>query len=663
MIPMSSPSAVLDTTPHGSFPAPHTAEFAVHYDTSLLTDQDLFLFNEGTHFRLYNKLGAHPLSRGSQDGTFFAVWAPSARQVCVMGDFNGWNNSGHSLRARGDSGIWEGFIPGVRHGESYKFHVRSHFHGYEVDKADPFAFCQEIPPRTASIVWDLNYTWGDADWMARRAERQGVTRPMAIYEVHLGSWARVPEDGYRSLSYRELAPRLAEYVKKMGFTHVEFLPLMEHPFFGSWGYQVTGFFGASRRFGNPQDLMYLIDYLHKNGIAVIMDWVPAHFPTDQHGLGFFDGTHLYEHADPRKGWHPDWQSAIFNYGRHEVRSFLISSALFWLDRYHVDGLRVDAVASMLYLDYSRNKGEWLPNEYGGRENLDAISFVRRFNEEAYKHFPGVQMVAEESTSWAMVSRPVYVGGLGFGFKWDMGWMHDTLLYICHDPVHRRHHHNEITFRMLYAFTENFILPLSHDEVVHGKGSLLGKMPGDIWQKFANLRLLFGYMYGQAGKKLLFMGSEIAQWSEWNHDSSVEWHLAQYPPHAGMQKWVADLNHLYQREPSLHEWDCHPGGFEWVDCNDSESSTLSFLRRGQSSTDWILVLCNFTPVPRFQYHVGVPVGGFWRELLNGDSTLYGGSGIGNAGGLEAKPVSCHRRPFSLEVTLPPLAVVFFKSQNP
>jgi 1,4-alpha-glucan branching enzyme len=644
---------------HNQTGARWSADPAVRPGCTLLSSQDLFLFNEGTHYRLYEKMGAHPITHDGQNGTYFAVWAPSASQVAVMGDFNGWNQTSHPLRSREQSGIWEGFIPGVRPGDTYKYHIRSGHHRYEVDKADPYAFWQEEPPRTASVVWDLQYTWNDGDWMAHRRGRHALDAPMAIYEVHLGSWMRVPEEGHRWLTYRELAPHLAEYVRKMGFTHVEFMPVMEHPFYGSWGYQVTGFFAPSRRFGTPQDLMYLIDRLHQEGIGVIVDWVPAHFPTDEHGLGYFDGTHLYEHADPQKGWHPDWQSAIFNYGRHEVRAFLISSALFWLDRYHVDGLRVDAVASLLYLDYSRKPGEWIPNQYGGNENLEAIDFLRRFNEEVYKNYPDVQTIAEESTAWPMVSRPVYVGGLGFGLKWDMGWMHDSLQYIARDPVHRKHHHNELTFRMLYAFTENFILPLSHDEVVHGKGSLLSKMPGDDWQKFANLRLLLGYMYGQPGKKLLFMGSEIGQWNEWYHESSLDWHLLAYPPHAGLQKWVEDLNRLYRQERALFDLDSHWAGFEWIDCNDSDSSTLSWLRKGHAPHEMLLVLCNFTPVPRLEYHVGVPRGGFWRELVNSDGHEYWGSGQGNSGGVGAVADPCHGRPYSLTVTLPPLGVLFFK----
>jgi 1,4-alpha-glucan branching enzyme len=529
-----------------------------------------------------------------------------------------------------------------------------------VDKADPFAFLQEEPPRTASVVWDLSYEWGDHEWMAARRQRNTLDKPISVYEVHLGSWRRVPEEGGRWLTYRELAPLLAEYVKEMGFTHVEFLPVTEHPFYGSWGYQVTGFYAPTRRYGTPQDLMYLIDHLHQHGIGVILDWVPAHFPTDEHGLGYFDGTHLYEHSDPRQGFHPDWGSAIFNYGRNEVRSFLISNALFWLDRYHVDGLRVDAVASMLYLDYSRKEGEWVPNRFGGRENLEAIDFLRRFNEEVYRNYPDVQTVAEESTAWPMVSRPTYVGGLGFGLKWDMGWMHDTLHYLSRDPIHRHYHQNEITFRMLYAFTENYLLPLSHDEVVHGKGALLSKMPGDYWQKFANLRLLFGYQFGMAGKKLLFMGGEFGQWNEWHHDTSLDWNLLDYPLHAGLRRWVLDLNRVYRAEPALHECDCDAAGFEWVDCNDADSSTMSFLRRGRDPRASVLVVCNFTPVVRRNYRVGVPHGGFWKELLNSDAWDYGGNNEGNCGGVEAADHGHHGRPNCLYLTLPALGVSFFKA---
>src|SRR6516162_8131722 len=517
---------------------------------SLLSDHDLYLFNEGSHVKLYERLGSHTRTNDGSEGTNFAVWAPDAEKVSVIGSFNGWNTTSHYLQPRGSSGIWEGFIPQVRQGESYKYHVVSRYHGYMADKADPFAFHGEIAPSTASIVWDLDYEWRDQEWMSARASRNSLNAPMSVYEVHFGSWRRVPEENNRFLNYREMAPKLTEYVEQMGFTHVEFLPLTEHPFYGSWGYQTTGYFAATSRYGTPQDLMYLIDYLHQHRIAVILDWVPSHFPTDEFGLGYFDGTHLYEHSDPRKGIHKDWDSYIFNYGRHEVRSFLLSSAMFWLDRYHIDGLRVDAVASMLYLDYSRREGEWIPNYYGGKENLDAIECLRRINSEAYKHHPDTQTIAEESTAWPMVSRPTYVGGLGFGMKWNLGWMHDTLKYLQQDPVFRKYHHSRLTFSIWYAFSENFVLPLSHDEVVHGKGSLIGRMPGDEWQQFAGVRLLYGYMWTHPGKKLLFMGGEFAQRREWQHEESLEWHVLRYPRHEGVQRWVRDLNCLYRTTPAL-----------------------------------------------------------------------------------------------------------------
>ncbi len=632
-------------------------------DPTQLTDHDLYLFNEGSHYRLYRKLGAHPCRRGGADGTVFAVWAPGAEAVSVMGDFNGWAKGRHPLRPRASSGIWEGFVPGVGPGAAYKFHVVSRYGGYRVDKTDPFAFRQEGPPRTAAIVCDLAYEWQDQAWMARRRHHNDLVAPISIYEVHFGSWRRVPEEDDRPLTYREMGPPLADHVQRLGFTHVEFLPLTEHPFYGSWGYQTTGYFAATARYGTPQDLMALIDYLHQRGIGVILDWVPSHFPADEHGLGYFDGTHLYEHANPQLGFHPDWGSLIFNYDRHEVRSFLLSSAFFWLDHYHVDGLRVDAVASMLYLDYSRKEGEWVPNYYGGRENLGAIAFLRRFNEEVYRNYPDVQTIAEESTAWPMVSRPTHLGGLGFGLKWDMGWMHDTLAYLHRDPVHRQYHHNEITFRALYAFNENYVLPLSHDEVVHGKGSLLDRMPGDCWQKFANLRLLFGWMHAQPGKKLIFMGGEFGQGREWSHDRSLDWHLLDIPIHAGVQKWVEDLNRFYRTEPALHEGDCKPSGFEWVDCTDASACVLSFLRKGTTTADRVLVVCNFTPVVRAGYRVGVPFGGRWQEALNSDAAEYGGSGAGNEGGVHAEEESWHGQPFSLTLTLPPLAVLFFKGGPP
>ena len=649
--------------PVGGRPAAEKAGAATHairYDASLVSDHDRYLFNEGTHYRLYEKLGSHEMTVDGVRGTYFAVWAPNAEGVSVMGGWNAWDKGSHPLRTHGSSGIWEGFVPGVGKGDCYKYHMRSRYEGYAADKADPFAVHAETAPRTGSVVWDLDYAWGDAEWMEHRGAKNAAAAPMSVYEVHLGSWARVPEDGYRSLSYREIAPKLAAHVKEAGFTHVELLPVMEHPFYGSWGYQTTGYFAPTSRYGTPQDFMALIDHLHQEGIGVILDWVPSHFPSDEHGLAYFDGTHLFEHADPRQGYHPDWGSYIFNYGRTEVRSFLTSSALYWLDHYHADGLRVDAVASMLYLDYSRREGEWIPNAYGGRENLDAIAFLRKLNEEIYRAFPDVQTIAEESTAWPMVSRPTYVGGLGFGMKWDMGWMHDTLEYMRQDPVHRKYHHNRLTFRGLYAFTESFVLPLSHDEVVHGKGSLLAKMPGDDWQKFANLRLLLSAMYAQPGKKLLFMGAELAQWSEWAHDGSLDWHLLGIPRHAGMLRLIGDLNRLYRDVSALHERDLDPAGFTWVDANDSEQSVLTFERRGKDPADLVLVALNFTPVPRHNYRVGVPRGGGWEEIFNSDAAHYGGSGQGNMGGREAAPVPRHGMDHSLNLTLPPLGAVFFRS---
>ncbi|MFC2047866.1 1,4-alpha-glucan branching protein GlgB [Chloroflexota bacterium] len=631
----------------------------VSYDVTLLSDDDLYIFNEGSHYRLYEKLGAHPTSVGGVEGTYFAIWAPNARQVSVIGEFNGWNKSSHQLHGKAQSGIWEGFIPGIGNGTLYKYYIVSHQRNYRVEKADPFARFSEISSKTASIIWDLDYNWEDREWMEKRREKNALDAPIAIYEMHLGSWRRMPEEGNRSLSYRELAPQLAEYVQQVGFTHVEFLPVMEHPFYGSWGYQTTGYFAPTSRYGTPQDFMYLVDYLHQHNIGVILDWVPSHFPNDEHGIGYFDGVHLFEHEDPKQGIHPDWNTFVFNYGRNEVRSFLCSSALFWLDKYHVDGLRVDAVASMLYLDYGRKKGQWIPNKYGGRENIEAIDFLRRFNQAVYQEYPDVQTIAEESTSWPMVSRPDYIGGLGFGLKWDMGWMHDTLDYMSMDPVYRKYHHNNLTFRMVYAFFENFALPLSHDEVVYGKASLLSKMPGDDWQKFANLRLLLGYMYAQPGKKLLFMGGEFGQRREWAHDESLEWHLLQYPLHSGLQRWVSDLNHLYHSQPALYQVDFDQAGFEWIDCNDVEHSVVSLMRKGRSPDDSVIVVCNFTPLTHFNYRIGVPQGEFWRELLNSDAAEYGGSGKGNMGSVEAAPISLHGLPYSMTFTLPPLAAVFFK----
>jgi 1,4-alpha-glucan branching enzyme len=629
---------------------------------TLLSSDDLYLFNSGTHYRLYNKLGAHTYTHNGVAGAYFAVWAPDAEQVSVFGDFNHWDKEASPLFAREQSGIWEGFVPFAKKGDRYKYHITSRYENYRVDKADPFAACSEAPPDNASRIWDLDYCWGDGNWMASRAGHNLLNQPLSIYEVHLGSWRRAPEDGCRPLLYREMAEQLPAYVREMGFTHVEFLPVMEHPFYGSWGYQTTGYYEPSARYGTPQDFMSLVDALHQHGIGVILDWVPSHFPADEHGLGYFDGTYLYEHADPRQRTQPDWDTLIFNYGRHEVQGFLASSALFWLDKYHADGLRVDAVASMLYLDYSRAEGDWIANEYGGRENLAAIRFLRATNEAIYREYPDVQTTAEESTAWPMVSRPTYLGGLGFGMKWDMGWMHDTLSYMSLDPVHRRYHHDKLTFRGLYMFTENFVLPLSHDEVVHGKSSLLGKMPGDDWQKFANLRLLLGYMYAQPGKKLLFMGGEFGQWREWSHDMGLDWHLLQYEPHQGVQRWVQDLNRLYREEPALHSLDCQPAGFEWIDCHDADSSVISFLRKGNSGQRDVLAACNFTPVPRFNYSVGVPHRGFWREVLNSDAECYGGSGLGNCGGTATVPLLAHGRTQSLILTLPPLSALFFRFEG-
>ncbi|NSW86844.1 MAG: 1,4-alpha-glucan branching protein GlgB [Syntrophobacteraceae bacterium] len=639
------------------------AESRVRYDLSLLTDHDVYLFKEGNHFNLYDKMGAHVIESGGMRGVQFALWAPNAERVSVVGDFNFWDRESHPLKVREDgSGIWEGFVEGIESGSIYKFHIVSRENGYTVDKGDPFAVHWETPPRTGSIVWDIQYEWQDEEWMKERHRRNALDSPISIYEVHLGSWRRVPEDGNRSLSYREMAEVLPAYVRETGFTHVEFLPVMEHPFFGSWGYQTVGYFAPTSRYGTPQDFMYLIDKLHEHGIGVILDWVPSHFPADEHGLSYFDGTYLFEHADPKKGYHPEWNCYIFNHGRFEVRSFLISSAMFWLEKYHIDGLRVDAVASMLYLDYARKEGEWIPNIHGGRENLDAVYFLRRLNEMVYERYPDTQTIAEESTAWPMVSRPAYLGGLGFGMKWNMGWMHDTLDYFSSDPIYRKYHQNQMTFSIWYAFYENFVLPLSHDEVVYGKGSLVRKMPGNDWQKLANLRLLLGYMYGHPGKKLLFMGGEFAQWDEWYHEKSLDWHLLELPAHQGVRQWVGDLNHCYRNMPALFEVDFRNEGFEWIDFHDADSSTISFLRKAKNPEDMILVAANFTPVPRLNYRVGVPRPGFWKEILNSDAKLYGGSGYGNFGGAEAVPVPSHGRYHSLTLVLPPLGIVFLKHEG-
>jgi len=634
----------------------------VKHGPSLLTDGDVYLFREGNHFKLFDRLGAHLMTVDGLDGAHFAVWAPNAGRVSVIGDFNGWKPGRHPLEARWEgSGIWEGFIPGLGKGALYKYSITSTSGGPRSEKADPLAFYSEAPPRSASVVWDLDFRWCDGDWMAKRKKLNALNAPISVYEVHLGSWRRVPEENNRPLTYREMAPLLAEYVREMGFTHVEILPIMEHPFYGSWGYQTIGYFAPTSRYGTPQDFMYLVDMLHHYDIGVILDWVPSHFAVDGHGLARFDGSHLYEHQDARKGFHPDWKCAIFNYGRNEVREFLISSALFWLERYHIDGLRIDAVASMLYLDYSRKEGEWIPNRYGGRENLEALDFIRRLNEVAYGAFPDILTAAEESTAWPMVTRPVHLGGLGFGLKWKMGWMHDMLAYFSKDPLFRKFSHDDLTFSMWYAYTENFILPLSHDEVVHGKGSLVGKMPGLEMEKYANLKALYGYMYTHPGKKLLFMGGEFAQWKEWTHEESLEWHALEHRTHLDVQRWVKDLNNLYRREPALHELDFDPAGFEWIDFNDVNHSIVSYLRRGSSTPDVILVVCNFTPVAHGDYRVGVPFAGPWKELLNSDAKEYGGRGLGNLGALEAVPEPIHGRSHSLRLTLPPLGVLVFKRE--
>jgi 1,4-alpha-glucan branching enzyme len=632
----------------------------VIHGPTLLSEYDIHLFKEGNFFKLYEKLGAHTMAVEGKRGVHFALWTPNARFVSVVGDFNGWKPDSHPLAVRWDgSGIWEGFIPDLGIGSLYKFHIVSKSRKYKVDKGDPCGYFWEISPRTATVICDLECPWQDGEWMANRQKHNDLQAPHAVYEVHLGSWRRDPSENSRFLNYREIARPLVDYVKEMGFTHVELLPVTEHPFYGSWGYQTVGYFAPTSRYGTPQDFMYLIDQLHQNGIGVILDWVPSHFPSDEHGLVFLDGTHLYEHEDPKKGFHPDWKSSIFNYGRNEVQNFLISSAIFWLDKYHIDGLRMDAVASMLYLDYSRKEGEWIPNKYGGRENIEAISFLKKLNEAVYRMFPDVQTIAEESTDWPMVTRPTYLGGLGFGMKWNMGWMHDMLEYMSRDPVYRKHHHNQLTFSIWYAFSENFILPLSHDEVVHGKSSLLSKMPGDDWQKFASLKLLIGFMYTHPGKKLLFMGGEFGQRGEWNHEESLEWHLLGYPPHQGVQKWVRDLNHFYRSTPALYERDFEQDGFQWVGLGDWEHSLASFTRTGKDAESLVLVVCNFTPVVHTKYRIGVSARGFWREEMNSDAKDYGGSGQGNLGGVESEPIPRHDRDHSISITVPPLSVLIFK----
>jgi 1,4-alpha-glucan branching enzyme len=625
-----------------------------------LGEQDVYLFNEGTHSRLYEKMGAHCLAAG---GVHFAVWAPNAEGVSVIGDFNDWNKCRHPMNAVANSGVWEAIVPEAHEGSFYKFHVSSKFNGYKVDKVDPFGFEHAPAPRKESVVHSLAYAWRDAEWMASRQKRQRMDQPISIYEMHLGSWMRVPEQNNRWLSYRELAPKLAAYLCDRGFTHVEFLPLLEHPFYGSWGYQTTGYFAPTSRFGTPQDLMHLIDCLHQHHIGVILDWVPSHFPNDEHGLAYFDGTHLFEHHDMRKGFHPDWKSAIFNYGRYEVRSFLLSSAIFWLEKYHIDGLRVDAVASMLYLDYGRQPGQWIPNLHGGKENLEAVDFLRQLNAEVHSAFPDALTIAEESTSWPKVTGSVQSGGLGFSLKWDMGWMNDTLSYFRNDPIDRKFHHNNLTFRGMYQYNERYLLPLSHDEVVHQKQSLLGRMPGDPWQKFANLRLLLVNQYTQPGKKLLFMGDEFGQWAEWNHDASLDWHLMEWPSHRGIQKLVDDLNRLYLAQPALHEGDCESFGFEWIDADDSTESIITFLRRGWNPRDLLLIALNYTPVPRQNYRIGLPVGGMWREIFNSDANIYWGSGQGNLGGVEASPLPHYKWLKSVTLTLPPLGAVILQPMPP
>ncbi|MEI7640301.1 MAG: 1,4-alpha-glucan branching protein GlgB [bacterium] len=635
----------------------------VVYGVSTITETDVYLFKEGNHFRLYDKLGSHIKQIAGEWGTDFAVWAPNAKSVSVIGNFNGWNPAEHALTKRwDDSGIWEGFIPGIGKGEIYKYHIVSNVDDYRVDKGDPYCYAWELAPKTASVIWDLEYDWQDEEWLAQRWKKNALNAPMSVYELHLGSW-RKTGDGTESLGYKELAHQLADYVKYMGFTHVELMPVTEHPFYGSWGYQVGGYFAPTCRYGTPQDFMYFMDHMHKNGIAVIIDWVPSHFPTDEYSLSYFDGTHLYEHADSRQGFHPDWGSYIFNYGRHEVQNFLISNALFWLEKYHIDGLRVDAVASMLYLDYSRKAGEWIPNKYGGRENLEAVDFLKRFNETVYKEYPDVQTIAEESTSWPMVTRPLYAGGLGFGLKWNMGWMNDTLSYMSKDAIYRKHHQNNLTFAMVYAFSENFVLPISHDEVVHLKGSLLNKMPGDDWQKFANLRAFFGYMWMHPGKKLLFMGCEFGQWTEWNVNKSLDWHYASADRHSGVKKLVKKLNELLVSEPALYIGDNDYSGFQWIDCGNYADSVLIFMRKnGLFMDDALVVAVNMTPVPRTSYMIGVPEGGFWEEILNTDSEEYGGSNMGNMGGVQSSDISWNEHGRSICITLPPLAVVVFKRKK-
>ncbi len=638
-------------------------QHAVHHDVSRFQELDIYLFKQGNHYQLYNKLGAHPMFRGEQRGVYFAVWAPNASFVSVVGPFNEWNPEAHPLQVRQDqSGIWEGFVPDLDQGVVYKYHIRSRFREAPLLKTDPFARYVQSPAEMESVVWRLDYDWQDEAWLRGRTDVQQAGSPISVYELHPGSWKRVPEENDRFLTYQELAKELGSYIKDSGFTHVELMPVMEHPFYGSWGYQCLGYFAPSSRYGTPQDFMSFVDTLHQMGIGIILDWVPSHFPGNESGLITFDGSHLFEHSDPRQGFHPEWTSYIFNFGRNEVRSFLISSALFWLDRYHADGLRVDAVASMLYLDYGRKDGEWIPNRYGGRENLEAIDFIRSLNTAVEEAYPGVLTIAEESTSWPNVTQPAYAGGLGFDMKWNMGWMHDTLEYLGKATEHRKYRHGNLTFSLMYAHSENFLLPLSHDEVVYGKRSLLSKMPGDAWQQRANLRLLLGYMYTYPGKKLLFMGGEFGQWNEWYHEQSLDWHLFKEPEHQGVYRWLQELNRLYRFETALHEDDFTPEGFQWIDFTDQDQSVISYLRHGQSTRDIFAVALNFTPVPRANYRLGVPASGSWREVLNSDGTEYGGSGQGNLGGVQTNPIPMHGFFQSIVLTLPPLSVLILKHQG-
>ena len=629
---------------------------------SLFTDFDISLFKAGKHYRLYEKLGAHIITLNNVEGTYFAVWAPSAKSVSVIGDFNFWNAEEHPLNVRWDaSGIWEGFIPNAGKGSLYKYKIQSH-NDIVTEKADPFARRCEHPPKTASVVWEDSYNWKDKDWMQKRKAYNAIEAPFSVYEVHLGSWKRKLEDNNRSLSYIELATELVNYVKEMQFTHVELMPVMEYPYDPSWGYQITGYFAPSSRFGYPEEFKFLIDAFHKNDIGVILDWVPSHFPEDAHGLGLFDGSHLYEHPDRKKGYHPDWKSLIFNYGRNEVKSFLISNAIFWLDKYHIDGLRVDAVASMIFLDYSRGEGEWEPNIYGGNENLDAINFLKEFNEEVYASFPDVQTIAEESTAFPMISKPTYLGGLGFGMKWMMGWMHDSLQYFAKEPIYRQHHQNDITFSMTYAFTENFMLPLSHDEVVHGKNSIIGRMPGDEWQKFANLRILYSYMFTHPGTKLLFMGAEFGQHSEWNFQETLDWYVLEYDFHKGIQALVKDLNILYKKYPALHKKQFEANGFEWISYDDFTNSVISYIRKEDTTEDLLVIVCNMTPIPRENYRIGLPKKGNLIEVFNSDYKIYGGSGVSNKEKITIENIDWNSKAFSTEIKIPPLGVVVFKINN-